>query len=611
MHTSYNYSHLYASELPDLFSKFYSAETLWQFYSTIYLPMMQRDVPHKRVKKQLMVDDLVQLTDDPEQVKRLIEAMPRQLRTTIESLLWVDKFDAAKLEKQLGFQVYQPKSKRPNYWDKELPLEKRDVAPELDFIVNHEPDPYGYSGERYTTPHLSLPPELKKLLRPHFPKPEGYDFTPLKTLSDKNKKYQYFDGSGDILTALSQLADYLLRTKLKTTKTGKISKATLRSIMLITQASEPYAQDKAHKDFAELRHHLLIQWMIGIKPKDLSDIAEARIAPGKLLRDFVKALPLDTDYIHDELLNHLKLKQSYYGHDSEHTQFNQNAVDLIFKQLPSEGWITRENIQRYQEYRYIQIHTTANNRYYTKLADTDYSSDYADRMDITPSNFTILIENPLLDGLAFMLATFGLLEIAYTAPSNPHYVRVKKDYLTPFEGIYALRLTQLGAYAFGHTKKLEIKASKARRAEMHFNPARLHMRCVDLDPVTELTVKEFMDPIGPSLFRLTRSSLIGKATKLKEIKLRIQDFKKRVSNKLPENWLEFIHQLESEEPALNWRSSLAVYQLPENPALREAFSKDPKLRELCFKAEGWHVIVEHKDMSKLKERIRQLGYISE
>jgi hypothetical protein len=610
MHTSYNYSHLYVSELPDLFSKFYSAETLWQFYSTIYLPMMQREVPPKRIKKQLMVDDLVQLTDDPEQVKRLVAAMPLQLRTTIESLLWIDKIAATKLEKQLGFLVYQPKSKRPNYWDKELPLQKRDVAPELDFIVNHDPDPYGYSGDSYNTPHLSLPPELKKLLRPHFPKPAGYDFTPLKTLSDKNKKYQYFDGSGDILTALSQLADYLLRTKLQTTKTGKISKPTLRAIIKITAASEPFATDTAHKEFAELRHLLLINWLLKCTPKDLIDIAEGNKAPGSILREIVKAIVHDTDFIHDELLTHIKLKSSYFGHDSDQVEYPQNAVDLIFKQLPKEGWITRENIQHYQNYRYIQIHTTATNRYYTKVDSAKYSG-YPERINIGPNNFTTLLEHPLLDGLTFFFAAFGLLEIAFTPPSNSQYIRPKKDYLTPFEGIYALRLTELGAYAFGHTKKLEIKASKARRAEMHFNPARLHMRCVDLDPVTELTVKEFMDPIGPSLFRLTRSSLIGKATKLNEIKLRIQDFKKRVSNKLPDNWLQFIKQLESEEPALHWRSSLGVYHLTDNPALREAFSKDPKLRELCFKAEGWHVIVEQKNMIKLKDRIRQLGYICE
>ena len=617
MHATYHSKRDYHSDLPDLLTTFYSVDTIWKFYYTAYLPALGKEIPAKRPLKKKMVEDILRLENNPQQMKKLVAGMPRKLYATINALLWVVYAYADQVESELGFDIYEEKKSRNPYWQEDEASKsiQENVPPSLDIIANHAGDSYYDYDEcldtKISEPALSLPPALRAFFRPHFPKPIGYDFE-AQNEQTMPKDAQRFDGSSDIVNALTQLADYLSRTPLKTTKTGKISKATLRSMLALTGAAEPYANDKANKELAELRHELLIHWLYSKSAKELTSIAEGKKAPGDILRDILKELPKDPDFIHDDLLPHLKLKNSYDEHDTEHAAYYTEAIEYIYKQLPVEGWVTRENIQSYQGYREIEIHPTTARRYTARLERADDVYNYgAQTFDIDKYNFTALIEYPLLDGLSFFFAALGLVEVIYTAPKNRSVTRPKKDYLTPFEGIHALRLTELGAYAFGHTNKLNLKASRANRAEMHFHPQRLHLRCLNLDPVTELTAKEFMEPISHTRFRLTRASLIGKANTQLEIKRRIQDFKRRIGQELPANWLEFIEQLESEKPALNWSSSLSVYQLPDNPALHRAFSKDPILRELCLKAEGWHVVVNQKDMPKLKARLRKLGFICE
>jgi hypothetical protein len=49
-----------------------------------------------------------------------------------------------------------------------------------------------------------------------------------------------------------------------------------------------------------------------------------------------------------------------------------------------------------------------------------------------------LVLAPLLNGLCFFLAAFGIVEIAFTNPSNRDFKYRKKEYLSPFEGVRTL-----------------------------------------------------------------------------------------------------------------------------------------------------------------------------
>ena len=76
--------------------------------------------------------------------------------------------------------------------------------------------------------------------------------------------------------------------------------------------------------------------------------------------------------------------------------------------------------------------------------------------------------------MAFLLASLGFLEIAYNAPDGHSKWRLDSQmFLTPFDGLEAVRLTPVGAFAFGHSKELPLTVSEQPKCQVHLHPDRL------------------------------------------------------------------------------------------------------------------------------------------
>jgi hypothetical protein len=246
-----------------------------------------------------------------------------------------------------------------------------------------------------------------------------------------------------------------------------------------------------------------------------------------------------------------------------------------------------------------------------ELEDSYYGTGRGRQIDIDEENFNPLVTDPLLDGLCFFFAAFGILEIALDLPRNETFAYRSKDWLTPFEGVRAVRLTPIGAYLFGRTSELELEVAKVQRTILHFHPERLHLRVENPDPVTQPTLDEHLERLGPNHYQLTRASIIGDATTVKDIQARVRRFNTQLGSELPENWKSFTAALESEPAALEKQNKVRVFKLSDAPGLRKAFTFDPTLRELCARAENWQIIVEEAKVAQLKKRLQALGFICE
>jgi hypothetical protein len=70
----------------------------------------------------------------------------------------------------------------------------------------------------------------------------------------------------------------------------------------------------------------------------------------------------------------------------------------------------------------------------------------------------------LLKGFAFLLAAFGIAEIAYVTPTHTTYRRPRKGYLTPYDGLRFVRLTPLGEFVFRRRDHYELAAGPPTRS---------------------------------------------------------------------------------------------------------------------------------------------------
>lgn len=264
-----------------------------------------------------------------------------------------------------------------------------------------------------------------------------------------------------------------------------------------------------------------------------------------------------------------------------------------------------------QFYRETDIYFFNTSKYIFEGILLDSESSYERSYQLNPANLKILGSDPLIKGMAFLLSAFGLIRLAYKLPHNEKFGTYKYSYLTRFDGAHAVRLTDVGAYVFGLSPTLKLKSKSRKMATLRLHPEQLHVTCRDLDPVTELALKDFMEPIAPEFYRMTRASLLKGCQSPKDLRIRIADFRNRIGVELPENWEQFLNSLETEKAALSPENKFKVFTLAERPDLQRHFMQDSYLRKHSLRIEGHRIAIEKGNIPLVRARLRALGYLVE
>lgn len=221
-----------------------------------------------------------------------------------------------------------------------------------------------------------------------------------------------------------------------------------------------------------------------------------------------------------------------------------------------------------------------------------------------------LIGEPLLKGYAFLLAAFGLVEIAYVSPTHDTYRRPKKDYLTPYDGLRFARLTPLGEYVFRQRKTYEVAGGPPTRSRIVLDEVRLLATGQNADPLTELALNQFLEKLAPGRYRMTPKSFLGGCGSRADIEERIRLFRRVVSSAPPAIWELFFERTLARIAPLNLEPEYIVLKVSADEEIRRLFASDPVLREIVLKVEGLRIAVRQSDLKKLAKRLEHFGYLS-
>jgi hypothetical protein len=220
------------------------------------------------------------------------------------------------------------------------------------------------------------------------------------------------------------------------------------------------------------------------------------------------------------------------------------------------------------------------------------------------------VGEPLLKGFAFLLATFGLAEIAYGPPKHSVYHRPKRTYLTPFDGLGLVRLTLLGEFVFRRRDHFEITAGPPTRSPIILDEARLLATCRNADQLTQLALGQFIEPLAPGRWRMTAKSLLGGCGNREDIEERIRLFRRVVSATPPVNWEAFFERILARIAPFSLEPDYVVLKVSADEEIRRLLASDPALREIVLKVEGLRIALRQTDLRKLAKRLEQFGYLS-
>lgn len=475
------------------------------------------------------------------------------------------------------------------------------------FIINKE---YSYYSEYKFK--FSLPKYIRYALQQHFNLPEIYKLKAFDK-KPKEKELYIFDKTDKYISELIAVSNYIKHKDLKFSSNGeKILKGTLKDVKDFASITEFYSSQDAKKikDLEFLKTDLLINLLRRLEIDYFYDEED-------LLKQIFKKYSSGKHFYTYNFLNHIKklrifINDSYYHYDeSEYFMYNLTFIKsfiILLKSLEPSKWYDFTNLVKVSSYNSYNFDTIPH-KYARNMQVRMIVGRYEETKDInTKDLYHNVVTIPALKATMFLFSALGFLDISFKLPENENY-RTNNGYLTVFDGLKSIKINPLGAYILGLSKNYKFEESKIERAEIRLDEKELIIYLSAEDKIKDLLLKSFADKINSKTYKVTYSSFLRDCLFEKQLKSKISLFKKDVSKNPPEIWQRFFTEITNNVLSLENKSDFNLFKLPDNKKLTEYFVKDEILSKYILKAEDFHILIQDKNINKVRNRLEELGYL--
>lgn len=519
--------------------------------------------------------------------------LPENTLRLLDELVWEEKLTQQDIENRLGISLFDVKKSTYSGYEQFILKE--------DFRYFRHVNVHRYSTLRKPEYILYIEPSVRRIINIYYDAPTGSVLKPIEEIEETT--FVYDRGEMDILLELPRLQAYAQQGNIKVSAKGKPAISTLGKMKRKLNLSEFYPEDKT-KIVGLMRSNLLAGLISTLGTASTSSNAEVLI---KMLIQSYYNNNYRTVY---KLLTHLKgtgHTDEYYTEKIEH-----HFVHLL-SELPENGWVSIDNIYRFLKFSFVDIrpvkgYTARNKLYYEYEAMVKYER-YAYKETkhyIDNERYDQAITFPTLRGTFFLFAAFGLLDLAYDEIDGEI---MGETCDSPYDGLKYIRLTSLGAYVSGQKTHYE-QPEGIGQAKIELSEDSLTIISNKNDPTAAIILEPFTEKVTPNRFRTDYSIFLTGIGDKRELADKIRLFKQAVTDKLPPNWIHFFEQLNKKIDPLELVSNMVVFKIPaDSPDLIKLIARDSKLKNICYKAEGYHILVEKKKLSTFKARLREFGYL--
>jgi hypothetical protein len=282
-----------------------------------------------------------------------------------------------------------------------------------------------------------------------------------------------------------------------------------------------------------------------------------------------------------------------------------NFIEVV-KHLPIDKWISIKNFIDFTSFRSYNfqistIHEMCN--YLTYEVDGDYGKQ---KKSIKKTNLKTFIEEPILKGNIMLWSCYGLLEIAY---DDIDTTELGKTYFSNYDGIKAVKLTNLGAFILGKTMQYEVPKIK-KSYDLILSNENLIILVEGETAITDSLLGTYADKIGSNRYAVSNETFLKNINSKKELKIKIDIFKQIINTDLPANWKTFFSILDKKIHPLTPIAEVLVFKIPnDDPELIKLLIQNPSIKKLLIKAEDYQIIVSKKDYPTLKTKLKTFGYL--
>ncbi len=213
---------------------------------------------------------------------------------------------------------------------------------------------------------------------------------------------------------------------------------------------------------------------------------------------------------------------------------------------------------------------------------------------------------PAIKGICFLLASWGILDIAYET-------QLQTGAVSPYDGLKYVRLTKLGRYAFGLDKKYTspINSNEAKGPIFEMDSERLLIKLLDPESPKRLSLDRFATAVTPNLYRVDTKSFLKECEDKFTLEEKILSFQHIMGSEFSPIWIDFFDTLKQQcQPLEKAGKAYTIRRISkDNKRLQEIIMTDEKLKQYIVRAENYLILIENKNMDEVTHILRNYGYI--
>jgi hypothetical protein len=517
----------------------------------------------------------------------LTKRLSPKIQVLWDAMIWSPAFTAAQVQEITGVYPLRNLGKANAYSSKEI----IEVLEEYKAFATEYSD--YYSSSTFT---FSLPTMVRAMQKPYTEAPKDSTLNPLDTLPEQS--LSIYESENLALQDIGRILAYQSQGNIKTLTSGKASASTSNKMRKALSLEEFYSDDNY---LEALRSYFLANFIQYIPLKEVS-VGTPQV---EILKNVFARYKANKIAVASIVVTHLKGINKI---DSNYNLTKNEDFLSAFKHTAVGKWYTAKNLEKYYFYQEKDYSPISKDMAAYYLTYEKAQERYIEAAPVKGDNYQKMVTENHVKGSLFMLASLGIFDLAYTQPDTTTF---GESFFSDFDGLYAFRLTPLGAYLMGKSQHYEAPISEDSTT-LFFDENELIILGKAEDKLTDTLLLNYVQKAGANRYIATAQSFLKDCKNPKQLKDKIALFKQTIGkSKLPDNWETFFETLNNRATHVTMVSdSYEIFQLnPEDKDLIRLIAQDKDFQKIVLKVEGFKVLLAKDKVASFRSKLREYGYL--
>ncbi|NDY71667.1 hypothetical protein [Desulfobacter hydrogenophilus] len=583
---------LYLSHLPDLLDKNKDTE---KNYAAKELAALKENTEDSCVRL------LAAAVSNDFLFNTILEKLPEDVVALIYIMAWECEECESCIAEQKLVQLMDKDLPADTVADKKTPLHesvKKDPAYFMFKVTKN------YAYYRHDTHFISISYPLRPFIKKRLPPPAFARLVPLVDIKGK-VEWMHEDDQG-IFRQLPPILSFIAQGNLKFTKNGKeVLKGSLKKMTNACGIDEFYIDDV--NELKYLKTKLLADFFNCMPPwkaKELEDptgFLKTRINQYFSFEGF-------TGHSSRSMFAHVKRQMEDFDSNDAEKNMRKNFKKVL-NLLPEKKWIATRDLAMTAFYDGIDFNPFSKAYEFTSLYITRNLPHYTRRDNIYLQKLPTIdiLTLPYIKAMMFLMGALGLVELGYSTPENNIFRQYNKSWLSIYDGLKYVRLTEFGSYVIGRKTRFTHDIV-TQSAEIEIDEHKTMLSIYGNDPVKQMALEALGQQVTNSSYMVSYQSFLKDCSTHKDVENKIQFFRDNIIAEPPPIWEIFFKEVLARMNPLEQVPAMSVFRVKPDRELLTLLTRDNILKKYVFRAENHHILVKTSDFSKVKKRLAFLGF---